>query len=334
MWGHLQLPKPFEKVAKLANTFTRGMKMVRFEDLQLFVRTAALGSFSNVAREVGLLPGQVAAAIKRLERDLDVRLFARSTRSLRLTAEGEQYLPFAREVLATLQEGEDRMRRENTELQGLLQVSAPSDLGRNLLLPWLCEFRRQHPALDLRLLVSDQVADVFKDPVDIALRYGVFDDASYVALPLALWNRRVLVAAPDYLRRHGKPRTPEELRQHPCLLYSLSGRLYDRWRVGDETVQVAGPLFSNDAEIVRRWAIAGEGLAYKSWLDVHQDIEAGRLEPVLPEYRGEPTPLNLVCPHRKQYSPAVQQLHALLRARLEPLHARLAATGAWQQTPE
>ncbi|MFL9810291.1 MAG: LysR family transcriptional regulator [Pseudomonas sp.] len=297
--------------------------MVRFEDLQLFVRTAALGSFSNVAREVGLLPGQVAAAIKRLERDLDVRLFARSTRSLRLTAEGEQYLPFAREALDTLREGQDRVRRESTQLHGLLQVSAPSDLGRNLLLPWLSEFRRQHPALSLRLLISDQVADVFRDPVDVALRYGVFDDASWVALSLAPWNRRVLVGAPDYLERNGIPRTPTDLAQHQCLLYSLNGRAHDRWRLGDQTVQVTGPLFSNDADIVRRLAVAGEGLVYKSWLDVRDDIEAGRLEIVLAQYQGESTPLNLVCPHRKQYSPAVQQLHALLRSRLDPLKQEL-----------
>ncbi|WP_175252931.1 LysR family transcriptional regulator [Pseudomonas sp. BMW13] len=297
--------------------------MVRFEDLQLFVRTAALGSFSNVAREVGLLPGQVAAAIKRLERDLDVRLFARSTRSLRLTAEGEQYLPFACEALDTLREGQDRVRRESTQLHGLLQVSAPSDLGRNVLLPWLSEFRRQHPALSLRLLISDQVADVFRDPVDVALRYGVFDDASWVALSLAPWNRRVLVGAPDYLERNGRPRTPTDLAQHQCLLYSLNGRAHDRWRLGDQTVQVTGPLLSNDADIVRRLAVAGEGLVYKSWLDVRDDIEAGRLEIVLAQYQGEPTPLNLVCPHRKQYSPAVQQLHALLRSRLDPLKQEL-----------
>ncbi|MBA1242769.1 LysR family transcriptional regulator [Pseudomonas japonica] len=296
--------------------------MVRFEDLQLFVRTAALGSFSNVAREVGLLPGQVAAAVKRLERDVDVRLFARSTRSLRLTAEGEQYLPFAREVLETLQEGQDRVRRESTQLQGVLQISAPSDLGRNLLLPWISEFRSQHPALNLRLLISDQVADVFRDPVDVALRYGVFDDASYVALPLAPWNHRVLVAAPAYLARNGRPEVPADLRRHACLLYPLNGRVYDRWRLGKQTVEVAGALFSSDAEIVRRWAVAGEGVAYKSWLDVHDDIEMGRLEVLLPGYATEPTPLNLVCPHRKQYSPAVQALHGMLRSRLDTLQAR------------
>lgn len=301
--------------------------MVRVDDLELFVRTAALGSFSNAAREVGLLPGQVAAAIKRLERELDIRLFARSTRSLRLTAEGEQYLPFAHDVLDTLREGRERVRRESTVLQGLLQISAPSDVGRNMLLPWISQFRREHPALNLRLLVSDQVADVFRDPVDIALRYGVFDDASYVALPLAPWNRRVLAASPDYLARQGRPRVPDDLRQHACLLYSLNGRAYDRWRIGEQVVQVAGPLFSNDADIVRRWALAGEGIVYKSWLDVRDDFAAGRLEPLMPDHLGEPTPLNLVCPHRKQYSPAVQQLHALLRARFEPLEAELAALG-------
>jgi DNA-binding transcriptional LysR family regulator len=100
------------------------MKMIRFDDLALFVRTAALGSFSNAAREADLLPGQVSAAIQRLERELDIRLFARSTRSLRLTAQGEEYLPYAKQVLAALQEGRERLRGDADALQGLLQISA------------------------------------------------------------------------------------------------------------------------------------------------------------------------------------------------------------------
>nr|GEX65028.1 hypothetical protein [Tanacetum cinerariifolium] len=211
-----------------------------------------LASFSNAAREVDLLPGQVAAAIKRLERELDIRLFARSTRSLRLTAEGEQYLPTAQTVLDALKDGREKLRRESAELQGTLQVAAPSDLGRNLLLPWLTEFRSQHPALSLRLFISDQVADLFRDPVDVAIRYGV-----------------------------------------------------------------------DDADLVRRWAVAGQGVAYKSWLDVCEDVRAGRLELLLPDYPGEPTPLNLVCPHRKQFSPAVQQLHSLLRNRFAEMEKGL-----------
>lgn len=299
--------------------------MIRIDDLALFVRTAALGSFSNAAREVDLLPGQVAAAIKRLERELDIRLFARSTRSLRLTAEGEQYLPTAQSVLETLRDGRDKLRRESAELQGTLQVAVPSDLGRNLLLPWLTAFRKQHPALNLRLFVSDQVADMFRDPVDVAIRYGVIEDANYIALPLAPRNRRVLVASPDYLARRGRPLVSDDLLRHDCLLYTLGGRAYDKWRVGAQVLTVSGPLVTDDAELVHRWAVAGEGIAYKSWLDVCEDVGAGRLELLLADYPGEPTPLNLVYPHRKQFSPAVQQLHSMLSKHLGVLEQGLPA---------
>ncbi|MET0611862.1 MAG: LysR family transcriptional regulator [Pseudomonas caspiana] len=297
--------------------------MIRLDDLALFVRTAALGSFSNAAREVDLLPGQVAAAIKRLERELDVRLFARSTRSLRLTVEGEQYLPNAQTVLDTLKDGREKLRRESAELRGVLQVAAPSDLGRNVLLPWLSGFRREHPGLSMRLFLSDQVADMFRDPVDVAIRYGVLEDTNYIALPLAPWNRRVLVASPDYLQRHGRPQTPDDLARHDCLLYTLGGRVYDKWRVGARVISVSGPLFCDDADVARRWAVSGEGITYKSWLDVSQDIKAGRLEILLPDYPGEPVPLNLVCPHRKQFSPAIQQLHSLLKGQFAELEQEL-----------
>lgn len=297
--------------------------MIRLDDLALFVRTAALGSFSKAAREVNLLPGQASAAIGRLERELDIRLFARSTRSLRLTEEGKRYLPFAQDALDALREGHDGLRGDANCLSGTLQIAAPSDFGRNLLLPWISEFRRAHPGLDIQLLVSDQVADVFRDPVDIALRYGQIDDASYVALPVAPTNRRVLVASPAYLAQYGAPGSLDALADHNCLQYRLRGRTYDRWSFptaeGARLVQVSGRLVSDDAEVVRRWALAGEGIAYKSWLDVSQDVAQGRLEVLLPELPGEPTPLHLVCPHRRQFSLAVKLLHALVEARCRPL---------------
>lgn len=297
--------------------------MIRLDDLALFVRSAALGSFSKAAREVNLLPGQASAAIGRLERELDIRLFARSTRSLRLTEEGKRYLPFAQDALQALREGHDGIRGDANCLTGTLQIAAPSDFGRNLLLPWISEFRRAHPGLDIQLLVSDQVADVFRDPVDIALRYGQIDDASYVALPVAPGNRRALVASPDYIARHGRPASLDELADHNCLQYRLRGRTYDRWSFplpeGARLVQVSGRLVSDDAEVVRRWALAGEGIAYKSWLDVSEDVAQGRLEVLLPEVPGEATPLNLVCPHRRQFSPAVKLLHALVEERCRPL---------------
>ncbi len=305
--------------------------MVRFDDLALFVRTAMLGSFSRAAREGGLLPGQVSAAIARLERELDLRLFARSTRSLRLTAEGERYLPYARQVLELLREGREHLHGEQAELQGLLQVSAPSDLGRNLLLPWLTEFRRAHPRLSLRLHLSDQIADLFRDPVDVAFRLGRVAEGDHVALPLAPDNRRVLAAAPGYLRRHGRPASLEALAEHPCLLYMLGGRAYDHWDFEvagrRRVVRVRGAMQCDDADVVRRWAVAGEGIVYKSWLDICADVQAGRLELLLPEH-GDRLPLHLVCPHRKQFSPAIRQLHAVFAQRCQALTALLPAAAA------
>jgi DNA-binding transcriptional LysR family regulator len=293
--------------------------MIRIDDLGLFLRSAALGSFTAAAHEADLLPGQVAAAIKRLERELNVRLFARTTRSLRLTAEGEQYLPTALSVLEALKQGRENLRGENARLQGVLQVSAPSDLGRNVLLPWLSAFRREHPALSLRFFLSDQVADLFRDPVDVAIRYGLNEDANYIALPLAPWNRRVLVASPDYVARNGSPQAPEDLLDHACLLYLQNGRIYDKWNLGPRTVQVSGPLFSDDADIARRWAIEGEGIAYKSWLDVSADVMEGRLVVLMENHPGEGLPLSLVCAHRKQVSPAVSRLHAWLTSQFVTL---------------
>lgn len=293
--------------------------MLRLDDLELFVRSSALGSFTAAAHEADLLPGQVAAAIKRLERELDVRLFARTTRSLRLTAEGELYLPTALNVLDSLRQGRDNLHGAQSGLRGVLQVSAPSDLGRNILLPWLNDFRRDHPELSLRLFLSDQIADLFRDPVDVAIRYGINQEANYIALPLAPWNRRVLVASPSYLARHGRPQTIDDLQQHACLLYLQLGRIYDNWRLGSRMVQVSGPLFSDDADVVRRWALLGEGIAYKSWLDVSANVTAGDLEVLLPELPGELTPVSLACPHRKQLSPAVSRLHLWLRERFAAL---------------
>lgn len=299
--------------------------MLRSDDLTLFVRSAALGSFSEAAREVDLLPGQVSAAIGRLERALGIRVFARSTRSLRLTAEGERYLPHAQAAVASLRAGAEQLQAADGELSGALQVAVPSDLGRQVLLPWLIDFRRQHPRLQLRLFVSDRLTDVFREPVDVAVRYSAPGDASVVALPLAPTNRRVLVASPAYLARRGRPRTLEDLVRHDCLSFALSGRIQERWTFFDRgerrVVTVRSLVQCDDGEVAARLAMAGEGIAYKSWLDVGERVRDGRLVQLLPRFAGEPAPLHLVCPHRGQYSPAVRQLHRLLQQRLAALVA-------------
>ncbi len=299
--------------------------MFRLEDLTLFVRAAALGSFSDAARESGQQPAQVSAAIKRLETILNIRLFARSTRSLRLTPEGETWLPYATQMLDTLEAGLQKIQTPDDEVRGMLQIAVPSDLGRNLLLTLFRDFRQRHPALRLRLLFSDQLTDVFKDPVDVAFRYGNNDDASFISLPVAPENRRVLVASPEWIARHGEPQTLEELSQHNALIYILRGRPFDRWSLSlDGVVQqqkVSGTVMSDDAEVIRRLAVAGEGIAYKSMLDVSDDLRAGRLRRLLPRYQGDVVPLNLICPHRKQLSAAVRLLYEEVKSQCEGLNA-------------
>ena len=297
--------------------------MLRFDDLQLFVRTAETGSLSAAARLLDVSPAVASAALKRLEQQLQVRLLARSTRSLRLTPEGELYLVHARLALQSLEEGRQQLVGSQEGICGVLQLSAPSDLGRNTLLPWLYAFQDEHPQLQLRLLLADRVADLFREPVDIALRYGAPEDSSLVALPVAPENRRVLCASPSYLARHGSPRSVEELHQHNCLLYMLHGRAYDRWHFQDGKrevlMNVAGDRVCDDADVTRRWAVAGRGVVYKSWLDVAEDVCEGRLQVLLPNWLGEPTPLYLVCAHRAQLSKAVHLLREFVQLRCQRL---------------
>ncbi|WP_251864741.1 LysR family transcriptional regulator [Achromobacter sp. Marseille-Q4962] len=299
--------------------------MVRFDDLRIFVAAADLGGFSAAARELDVTPAVASAALKRLEAAVDARLFVRSTRSIRLTADGERYLEHARAALAALEAGRNALARDKTAVGGTLSVSVPSDLGRNVLLPWLDEFQARHPRVHFQVRISDRLADLYRQPVDLAVRYGTPDDSSLVALPVAEHNRRVVCASPAYLQRHGVPRTPADLRRHNCLSFVLGETLHDRWRFERDgaplTVPVQGDRAGDDGELVRRWALAGRGVAYKSRFDVLADLRAGRLVPLLPGYGTEPSPVYLLCVHRMLLSPAVKRLRDYLRERFQAFDA-------------
>jgi len=293
--------------------------LLRLDDLQVFVRTADRGSLSAAAREIGISPALASAAVKRLEGELGLRLFVRTTRSLSLTAEGTQYLEHAREALRLLRAGSDALAAGKDSFGGTLKIAMPSDLGRNLLLGWLDAFQRRHPKLHYQLSVSDRLADMVRQQVDVAIRYGEQDDSSLIAMPIAPANDRVLVASPAYLREHGPVLSLDDLQRHNCLRFALEDGLHDRWTFyrlpqrEQVSVQVSGNRSADDADLVRRWAVAGLGVAYKSRLDLHEDLAAGRLLALLPEVAGEAAPLHLVCMHRAQVTPVVLQLRDFLR---------------------
>ena len=297
--------------------------MERLEDLQIFVRTADNGSLSAAARELDITPAVASAALKRLESELKIRLLVRSTRSLRLTPEGERYLAFARRGLVELEQGRAAIAENRHLIGGNVSLSIPSDLGRHVLVPWLDEFQALHPQVRLQIRIGDRLVDMYRQSVDLVIRYGRPEDSSLVALPLELENRRVLCAAPAYLARHGKPQAPDDLTRHNCLCFMVGDALYDQWRFGSgeaaQIVAVAGDRVTDDADLVRRWAVEGWGLAYKSQLDVLCDLRAGRLVTVLADYASEPYPLYMLCPHRLMVSPTVSTLRGFLEGKLAEL---------------
>ncbi len=299
---------------------------MRLDDVQLFVQTAEAGSFSRVARQLNITPAFVSGAILRLEKHLGSRLFIRNTRNLRLSDEGIRYLPYARCVVDQMLLGEQALNEGKNTLTGTLRLSAPSDFGRNLLLPWLDEFQLQHPRLSLNLRISDRAVDLISDPVDAAIRYGRPGDSSLVAWPLTNGLRRALCASPEYIARHGRPEHPDDLVHHNCLYYVWSEQIFQRWHFSlpDEecVININGNRFSDDADVVRRWACAGQGLVYKSRLDLLPDILAGRLVELFPESWCEPSPLHLVAAHRSQATPTLEHLRIWLQQRCAQLLKR------------
>ncbi len=308
------------------------MKIIRLDDVQIFVRTVDAGSFSEAARQLNIAPGQASASVQRLEKALDARLFTRSTRSMQLSEAGERYLPHARAMVNAREQGEHALANARAALSGPLRLSAPSDLGRNLLLPWLDAFQHINPGLSLHLKISDRAADLIRQPLDAVVRYGALPDSSLLAMKLVDNNRRALCAAPSYIERHGAPAKVDDLRKHKCLRFVWSEQVHERWRFtlpgGDRTVAVTGNRISDDADVVRRWAIAGEGIVYKSRLDLIDDLKAGRLVELFPSEHCEPVPLHLICAHRAQLTPVISELTAFLRERCAALLASYPAQGA------
>jgi len=293
------------------------MKIQRIDDLAVFLHTVEAGSFSAAARQLNLAPAVASASVKRLEEQLGMRLFERTTRRLRLSEAGERYLPHARAAFHALRDAEQALEADANTLTGTLRLTLPSNLARSHLLDWLEDYLARQPGIRMELQVSDRVADLYQQPIDLAVRYGIPEDSSFVALPLAPDNRRVLCASPEYLSRHGEPQSVQDLSQHNCLCFRLGESLHDRWHFEAPepiTLRVRGNRSSDDGDTVRRWALRGQGIAYKSYLDIAQHLASGELVRLLPDVIGEPSPLMLLVINRRRLNPALRQLAAEMAA--------------------
>lgn len=277
--------------------------MDRIGDLNLFLRVLDLGSISAAARSLDVSVAVASQRLKRLEQSLGVRLFHRTTRKLRLTVEGEALVGQGRALIEDLDALTGGLQKAARDITGTLRVSLPASFGRQYVSPLVPEFLAQHPQLKVHLDLSDQLRDLASDGFDVAIRIGELRDSGLVARRLAP-NRRVLCASPDYLRRRGVPTKPEQLSAHDCLVMVSGKSATPLWRLrarnGSEVaVRVRGRLESNLGEVMRDAALAGIGIALHSTWHVCDDLRAGRLQLVLPDYSLPESGIYAVMPQRR-----------------------------------
>lgn len=286
--------------------------MVRLDDINIFTCIADNASFSAASRVLGISPAVASASVKRLEHALGTQLFIRSTRSLSLTQAGMLYLEHAKTALDSIKNGASAIALLQGQIGGRLSISAPSDLGRGYLRKVIDGFQDTHPAIEIKMMLSDRMTDLYKSQVDIAIRYGLPSDSGLIATPLVSDNRRIICAAPAYFAAFGKPKKPADLAAHNCLCFALNDIVHNKWQFGrGDTMQiiaVKGNRISDDGDLVRQWAVAGKGIAYKSKLDVLDELRTGQLEPALEDFATEAAPLNIISAQRLSSVPAAAAL--------------------------
>lgn len=283
--------------------------MDHFKQLSSFVDVALRGSLSAAARAEGVAPAMIGRRLDALEQRLGVKLLQRSTRVMALTQEGQVFLEDCQRILSELQTAEDAISERSLQAKGHLTISAPAGFGRQHVAPLLPDFLAQHQDLSVSLALNDRVIDLIAEGVDVAIRIAALQDSNLVGVKLAD-NQRVVVAAPAYLRQFGEPQSPADLARHNCLSFSsdasqrgwtfmIDGKLH--------TVKVNGNLVCNDGAVLHDWALAGQGLAWRSMWEVGAAIKQGQLVRVLDQFQ---------APGNDIYAVYAQRRHQPLRIRV------------------
>lgn len=269
--------------------------------IELFCLAAELGSFTAAAQAAGVTPAAVSRSLARLETRLGVRLFVRSTRRVRLSDAGSSYYQQCRQALDQLGEAERVLGGQQQAPSGLLRMSLPTTYGHFRVLPLLPAFRALYPQVQVQVELSNRNVDLVGEGFDLAVRARAPADSSLVARPLEN-AALVVVAAPDYLRQHGRPQTPAELLEHECIQFLLpsSGRpvpwLFRQQGREIELATQGGYCCSADILGGATLARSGAGLVQLMRFIVEDDLRSGRLEEVLTEHGGCSRPFSLIYP--------------------------------------
>jgi DNA-binding transcriptional LysR family regulator len=288
-----------------------------------FIRIAETGSFSAVAREVGATQPAISRQIAALEEHLGVRLLQRSTRSLRLTEDGQDLLGHARLVVETVEETEAAIGRRRSEAVGLVRVGCPTVFGKLYLAPHIGTLLDRYQQLSVEMLMTDDVVDMVQSGLDLAIRVGEISDAGLVARRVGS-TVALAVAAPSYIARYGEPSVPDQLSQHQCIIFT---RLMnpDSWTLdgpdGAISVPVNGRLRVNSIEAVMEAALAGVGIALLPTWMLRDEVREGRLQAVLQGWPPRRRSISLVYPSRRFLAPRTRAVIDFLvdEFRLDPV---------------
>lgn len=289
--------------------------MDRLHSMQVFVRVAQGAGFAAAARGLRMSPGAVSKHVGALEAQVGARLFDRTTRRVALTEAGRVYLERCLECLQALEDADASVGELAKAPKGLLRVSAPIDFGRHLM-PVLAGVMQAHPGIALDLRLSNRVVDLVEEGIDVAVRVAPALDGRFVARQLAR-SRLAMFAAPEYLRRHGRPRRPQDLAQHRCLVFAEPRAMDEHtFRRGRRQVRVKlnAVMLTNSGEAFCHALEQGIGVGALPSFLAQAHVQAGRIEPVLLDWSLVDFGVFAVYPHRRFVSPKVRVFIDALRA--------------------
>jgi DNA-binding transcriptional LysR family regulator len=296
--------------------------MDRLTGMETFVRVVDLGGFTAAAKASNISPTMVSNHIRVLERRLGARLLNRTTRRQSLTEIGTTYYAQCLDILGRIDSAESDARDQRSRPAGRLRISAPITLGAHLLVPAFAEYLREYAEVEIELQLNDRMVDLADEGFDAAFRFGKLPDSSLIARPLRSLNR-VVCASPTYLARHGTPQGPEDLVNHNCLAFHYVQPERDWLFQGAraQSVRVAGQLTINNGPALLRAALADIGVAMLPDYLVAEDLTAGRLVRLFPEFDFARAPLQLVYLPDRHMTPKMKSfvdfiMHHFARGRL------------------
>jgi LysR family transcriptional regulator, regulator for bpeEF and oprC len=280
-----------------------------FGEIAVFVRVVERQSFTRAAEALGLTASGVSRIVSRLETRLGVRLIERTTRSLGLTADGADYYERCTRILREIEEADGAIARSPRGVpRGQLRVDAPNAFGRFVIAPAIPQLLDAYPDLSLRLTLRDHLIDPIAEGIDVLIRMAELRESELLHKKLGTMPF-IVVASPDYLARHGRPASPDDLHKHRTLAFLTGGQPFV-WRFGANGHQFrflpTGPLQSDSIDVIRSAALAGQGIACFLEPYVRDDIARGDLEVVLREHKQEPITVHALYPKQRATLPKVR----------------------------